>query len=152
MDQPYTLRIPAELKNLAAIRSFTEESAAELHTPPLAIEDLILAVDEAATNVILHGYQKGPGNLEIVIRRDEDHLVVSLRDQAPQFDPTTVPKPDLSIPLDRRPLGGMGIHLIRESVDEVLYRVLPQGGNELTLVKKAFGSTNPQEETNEHHG
>ena len=151
MDQPYTLHISAELKNLAAIRRFTEETAVELQTPSYAIEDLTLAVDEAVTNVIVHGYRRGPGTIEINMRRDRDLLVVSLRDQAPPFDPTSVPKPDINIPLDRRPFGGMGVHLMRESVDEILYRALPQGGNELTLVKKAFGSTHSQEESNEHH-
>jgi serine/threonine-protein kinase RsbW len=151
MDQPYTLHISAELKNLAAIRRFTEEAALKLQTPSFATEDMILAIDEAVTNVILHGYQRGPGTIEIEMRRDRDLLVVSLRDQAPPFDPTTVPKPDVSIPLEYRPLGGMGVHLMRESVDEILYRVLPQGGNELTLLKKAYRSTNSEEGSNEHH-
>jgi serine/threonine-protein kinase RsbW len=151
MDQPYTLHITAELKNLAAIRRFTEKAAGELQTPLHAIEDLTLAVDEAVTNVIVHGYRRGPGTIEINVRRDRDLLVVSLLDQAPVFDPTSVPRPDLDIPLERRPFGGMGVHLMRESVDEILYRALPQGGNELTLVKKAYRSTHSLEESNEHH-
>jgi serine/threonine-protein kinase RsbW len=152
MNQPYTLHLSAELKNLAVIRRFMEEAAMELQAPRMAIEEMTLAVDEAVTNVIIHGYRRGPGTIEIKMYRDGDLLVVSLRDQAPPFDPTTVPKPDLDLPLDRRPLGGMGVYLIRESVDEILHRVLPQVGNELTLIKKVFKSTNSSEESNEHHG
>jgi serine/threonine-protein kinase RsbW len=124
----------------------------ELQTPSLAIEDLTLAIDEAVTNIIIHGYQGVPGIIELEVRRDGERLLVTIRDQAPLFDPTTVPRPDLSIPLDRRPFGGMGVHLMRESLDGIHYRALPGGGNELTLVKNAIRSTRSQEDSNEHHG
>jgi anti-sigma regulatory factor (Ser/Thr protein kinase) len=55
---------------------------------------------------------------------------------APPFDPTRVPDPDLTLPLEERPLGGLGIYLIRQSVDKMVYRAVPEGGNELTLVKR----------------
>jgi serine/threonine-protein kinase RsbW len=152
MDLPFTLCISADLQNLSAIRQFTEAAAVELQTPSLAIEDLILAIDEAVTNIILHAYQGEPGFIEIEVHRDRDLLLVTLRDQAPPFDPTTVPRPDLSLPLDRRPFGGMGVHLMRESLDGILHRALPGGGNELTLIKKASRSTHSQEDSNEHHG
>jgi serine/threonine-protein kinase RsbW len=97
---------------------------------------MLLAVDEAATNIIVHGYRGQPGAIEIDVEKQDSSLAVSLRDQAPPFDPTSVPVPDLSLPLDQRPFGGMGVHLIRQSMDEVIYRVPPQGGNELILVRK----------------
>lgn len=62
--------------------------------------------------------------------------MVCCRDQAPLFDPTNAPEPDMSLPLDLRPLGGLGVFLIRQYMDEMSYRVTPQGGNELTLVKR----------------
>ena len=50
--------------------------------------------------------------------------------------PESVPPPDVTQPLDERPLGGMGIHLMRQLMDEVTHRATPQGGNELTMIKK----------------
>jgi anti-sigma regulatory factor (Ser/Thr protein kinase) len=50
-----------------------------------------------------------------------------------------VPVPDLDLPLDRRQLGGMGVHLARELTDEVRHRELGQRGNELTLIKRIGG-------------
>jgi anti-sigma regulatory factor (Ser/Thr protein kinase) len=59
-----------------------------------------------------------------------------MRNEAPYFDPNQIPEPDMKLPLEQRPLGGMGIHLIRNILNQMIYRALPQGGNELILVKK----------------
>jgi len=136
MDTESSLRIAAELKNLSVIRRFVQETATALGADPDAISDVILAVDEAATNSIVHGYQGQPGIIEIEVRRIGDSLVVCLRDQATSFDPTIVPSPDLTLPLEQRPFGGMGIHLMRQFMDKVTHRVTSQGDNELTMVKK----------------
>ena len=133
-----TLRIAAELHNLAAVRRFVSEEAESLQTGRAAIEDMIQAVDESVTNVIKHGYEGQPGAIEIEVGRVGDDLVVRIRDYAPPFDPTAYPSPDLTLPLERRPFGGLGIHLSRECTDAVIYRVAPDGANELTLLKKAF--------------
>jgi serine/threonine-protein kinase RsbW len=133
-----TLRIAAELCNLAAIRRFVSEAATSLGAGRAAIDDMIQAVDESATNVIVHGYKGRPGAIEIEVTREGDDLVVRIRDDAPPFDPTTHPSPDLTLPLERRRFGGLGIHLSRECTDAVTYRVTPDGANELTFVKKAY--------------
>jgi len=133
-----TLRIAADLHNLAAVRRFVSEEAEGLESGRAAIEDMIQAVDESVTNVIRHGYEGQPGTIDIEVGREGDDLVVRIRDYAPQFDPTTHPSPDLTLPLERRPFGGLGIHLSRECTDAVVYRVAPDGANELTLFKKAF--------------
>jgi anti-sigma regulatory factor (Ser/Thr protein kinase) len=128
----------AKLGNLAAIRCFVEDAAQELLADPHAVEDMIQAVDEAATNIINHGYAGKPGKIEITVQRRDSSLVVHLVDQAPHFDPLQVPPPDLTLSLVQRCPGGLGIYFIRKFMDEVRYTAIPQGGNELTLVKKAF--------------
>jgi serine/threonine-protein kinase RsbW len=133
-----SLLIAAELGNLAAIRRFVLAEAESLKAGRTAIEDMIQAVDESVTNVIKHGYAGQPGTIEIEVAREGDDLMVRIRDHAPQFDPTTYPSPDLTLPLERRRYGGMGIHLTRECTDAVVYRVAPDGANELTLLKEAF--------------
>jgi serine/threonine-protein kinase RsbW len=133
-----TLHITAELRNLATIRRFVSEAATSLGAGRAAIEDVIQAVDESATNVIVHGYEGQLGIIEIEVTREGDDLAVRIRDCAPPFDPTTHPSPDLDLPLERRRFGGLGIHLSRECTDAVIYRVTPDGANELTLLKKAF--------------
>jgi serine/threonine-protein kinase RsbW len=129
------LRIVAELKNLSAIRRFVEDNARAQGAGQECVADLIQAVDEAATNVIMYGYQGAPGPLELEAAREGDQLLIILRDQAPPFDPTTVPPPDLTTPLHERRIGGFGVHLMRALTDSLTYRALPGGGNELVMAK-----------------
>ena len=131
-----TLRVSADLNNLAKTRRFIRETATDLKADPAAIADVILASTEAITNIIVHGYQEQPGMIEIEVAQEADSLIVRLRDQAPPFDPNTVPPPDLTLPLEKRPFGGLGVYLTKLVSDEVTHQVMPQGGNELTLIKK----------------
>jgi serine/threonine-protein kinase RsbW len=132
----------AELPNLAVIRRFVEETAMALQVDRDAIDDMIQAVDESATNIIVHGYRGRTGNIEIEVTREGYMLVVRLRDQAPLFDPTRAPPPDLTLPLERRRVGGVGIHLTRQFTDSMTYHTTSEGGNELTLRKKVKGEGN----------
>ena len=131
------LRVAAELNNLETMRHFVEESARALHVDQDTAFDLAQAVDECATNIVEHGYQGQPGSIEIEIDRAGENLAIVLRDHAPPFDPTGVPPPDLTLPLEEREPGGLGVYLARHMVDEMRHRALPDGGNELTMLKRA---------------
>ena len=85
--------------------------------------------------MIVHGYDGAPGWIEVSATAEGDDLVVRLEDGAPEFDPTTCPEPDLSVPPLARTPGGMGVHLIRAATDTMTYRPRPGGGNILTLVR-----------------
>jgi serine/threonine-protein kinase RsbW len=139
MGKRYSLRIDADLENLARVRRFVEQTAAMEGANPAAVDDLVLAVDEALTNVIAHGYGDQSGQVEVEVERVGDRLTVCLRDRAPAFDPTAHRPPDLTLPLSERAVGGMGIYLMCQSVDDVVHRAIPGEGNELTLVKTCFG-------------
>jgi serine/threonine-protein kinase RsbW len=132
------LQMAAELKELAPMRQFVEAAALALKVNPAAIPQVLLAVNEIVTNVIVHGYRGQGGTIEIEVAQEGQSLVIRVRDQAQLFNPTRVPPPDLSLPLDQRPLGGMGIYLTRYFTDAMSHRVTAEGGNELTLVKKGI--------------
>ncbi len=126
----------AEINRLPEVRRFISESADELGIEPSARYDILLAVTEMVTNIILHGYREQPGTIELLVARDGDEFIIYIRDQAPPFDPTQAPTPDVSLPLEKRPIGGLGIHLTRHFVDEMVYHYDPGKGNELKLVKR----------------
>ncbi len=140
MADEFSLQVAAEVTHLTTIRGFVEKSALTLGGDPAAISHVITAVTEAVSNIIRHGYRSRSGIIEIDVNRDRNTLLVHLRDQAPPFDPTTVPPPDLTVPLEKRPVGGMGVHLMRQLVDKMIYRLTPQGSNELILVKEDFAA------------
>jgi serine/threonine-protein kinase RsbW len=128
-------RYAATLENLGDIREFVNVAAQAYGVDESAIADLCLAVDEAATNVVLHGYGEKPGDLDIEITADHDALVIKLSDRAPHFDPTTRIPHAPEARLEQGEVGGWGLHLIRSVVDEVRHRATSEGGNELTLIK-----------------
>jgi len=126
----------ATLDSLHEVREYLASRARQLGIEPGAIADLQLAVDEAVTNIIVHGYRGASGNILIGLRKEKSSLAICLRDDAPLFDPTKNRRPDLEVsPLEKETPGGYGVELVRRLVDELHYRVVDQC-NELTLVKK----------------
>lgn len=99
--------------------------------------DLKLAVDEACTNVIEHGYGGLGGTVRLSAAENGGSLTVIIEDRGLPFDPASVPPPDLSADWQDRRIGGLGWHFIRSCVDEIRYEPgVDGGGNRLTLVKK----------------
>jgi anti-sigma regulatory factor (Ser/Thr protein kinase) len=129
------MTVDADLVRLAVFRALVREVALSSNAPPACLDDLVQAVDEAATNIVLHGYERRGGVIDVDARLVDDHIVIELSDTAPTFDPTTVPEPDLSVPALRRHPGGMGIHLIRLATDSITHRPRRGGGNILTLTR-----------------
>jgi serine/threonine-protein kinase RsbW len=128
------LKVRADLGQLSRIREFVSESALALGAEPASLDDLRIAVDEAVTNILTHGYG-GPGNVELELIADGSDLVVRLRDQAPPFDPGLAPPVDLRPPGERDSAGGLGVHLMRSLMDEIVHRPV-ETGNELTMTKR----------------
>jgi serine/threonine-protein kinase RsbW len=133
------LRLSADLNTLSVIREFVEGAALHAGLDPIAAGDITLAVDEAVTNIIVHGYQKKSGELEVRVEPLPNGVKIHLLDRAPLFDPCLCPMPDVNRPLEKRKPGGLGVYLIRQVVDEMSYRARSTGGNELVLVKYSNG-------------
>jgi anti-sigma regulatory factor (Ser/Thr protein kinase) len=135
-----TLEIPGEVGRLSMVRAFVRErlAAAGLHST--AIADLVQAVDECVTNVIVHGYEGRDGLVEVELEAGKGEVVARIRDRARAFDPTSVPEPDPNRSLEDRLHGGMGVSLMRASVDGLQYRLLPDGRNEVTMIKRNDGA------------
>lgn len=136
MELARTRYTAAGLDDLAAIRQFVETTATAAFGNCDAVAELIIAFNEAVTNVLVHGYQGQPGVIEIAVEGDDRYLSVHIRDQAPHFDPMSVPAPDVTLPLEKRRYGGMGVHMMRQFADKIHYRAMPSGGNELILEKE----------------
>ena len=130
-----TLTIDADLGRLAEVRRFVRENAPGLGADEATVRDLVQAVDEWVTNVIVHGYRGTHGPIDLELGRSRFEIEVRIRDAAPAFDPEAAPAFDKDLPLERRPAGKMGIHLIRELSDRFERRESADGGNEVTICK-----------------
>lgn len=126
----------AHLESLQEIRDFIDEAARQAGMDSSAQFDLKLAVDEACSNIILHGYEPGkPGPIGVSFESDGRQVVVTITDRARPFDPKNAPVPDLDVDWRERRPGGLGWFLIQQVMDRVEYHSDPEGGNCLTLVK-----------------
>ncbi|MFP5342907.1 MAG: ATP-binding protein [Candidatus Limnocylindria bacterium] len=135
---PWAIRVDADPARVADVRALVRDAvdAADPTADPECQDDLVQAVDEAASNVIRHGYAGRPGWLDVRIERTGDRLVITIEDEAPTFDPTSVPAPVLATPPAARRPGGMGIHLMRAGIDAIAHSPRPGGGNILTLTRR----------------
>lgn len=132
-----SITLPATLEALARIGAFIADAAERAGLDEQAAWQVQLAVDEAATNVIQHAYAPGAhGEITLSWRREGDCFIVTLRDFGRQFDPGSVPPPDLSAPLEERRAGGLGLYLINRLMDEVRFDFNPQSGNVLTMTRR----------------
>ena len=137
MNYNQPLRIKVQKDNFKTIRKYIKRKLVIHQVKNRSDrENIMLAAMEAVTNISIHGYQNQPGVIEIEVIRQKDSIRIYLRDQAPIFNPQIIEAPDFSIPLEERPMGGLGIYLINQLMDQVIHKSLPQGGNELILVKK----------------
>jgi serine/threonine-protein kinase RsbW len=128
-------RFKAELGQLSHIRDHVTETAEALGVEASVLDGLRLAVDEAVTNIIVHGYDGGTGDIAVELSADGDDFVVLLRDEAPVFDPTAASPDEISPDAERTTPGGFGLFLMRQEMDEISHRPLDPG-NELRMVKR----------------
>ena len=82
-----------------------------------------LSLDELLTNTISYGYDDDARHrIDIAIRMDGSAMVVEITDDAKPFDPSEAARPDTDVPIEDRPIGGLGIHFVREMMDGFRYR------------------------------
>ena len=152
-DHQPTITIDAGVDQLAGVRAFVRTQVAAAGGDDELTTDLVQAVDELVCNIVEHGYAGRPGSIDIAFIETPDEIGFRIRDDAPPFDPTSVPEPPLDLPLGQRRLGGMGVHLARALTDEFRHRILPTGGNEVMVRKRRRPSTGPStgDATDGHH-
>jgi len=129
------LSLWADFTHLSSIRSFVEEAGNELAVPERALYELQLAVDEACTNIIEHGYHEQAGPIEVEIEGIDGGVRVVVRDWGQAFDPGAIPRPDINAPLESRAIGGVGLFLMRQVMDQVEFKFDAQQGNTVTMTK-----------------
>jgi serine/threonine-protein kinase RsbW len=116
---------PGTLDSLEAIRKFVGDAAARAGLDSNAVYRLSLAVDEVASNVVMHGYEENgcSGSIEVDSAIEDGMLVVRMFDTSPEYTPAdhAVLPEDLTVPLEDRDPGGLGLFLTGLSVDDFRY-------------------------------
>jgi len=133
----FEMKVKSSTENLGAIREFVEEKALHTGMDKNIVDKIVLAVDEACTNIIKHAYNYDDSTdfvIRVLISKKE--FKVLLIDHGKSFDPSQVADPDMPTYLKQRRVGGLGLHLMRHLMDNVEYHTLAGDGNQLILTKK----------------
>jgi serine/threonine-protein kinase RsbW len=134
MDQQFGMIIGSDVAEIPEVTAWLEEVMRGSGFTEEAILDTQLAVEEAITNVIVHGYKESGGEVVISCYVHSDRMEVEIADTAPRFDPLSIPEPDLDGGIEKRRIGGLGVFLIRQVMDGVSYRY-ENGKNVLLMTK-----------------
>lgn len=125
-----------ELSEVRRLAEFIEEVGDEFSLTPDVVFNLNLVLEEAVVNIINYAYPKEEHeSIYLSARMNDGTIVLVLTDTGKEFDPTLVPEADVTLAADEREIGGLGIFLIRQIMNEVKYERI-EGKNVLTLEKK----------------
>ena len=125
MDKKKSLELTNRLEEIEKLPVLLEEICSQWQLPVSVAASLNLVLEEAVVNVIQYAYPEGEeGTLTIDVewKEQEQLLQFTLSDAGKPFDPTAVPDADTSLSVEERPIGGLGIFLIRQMMDGVEYR------------------------------
>ena len=139
-----TFVVPGTVESLGSIREFVRSKAAEAGLDKKRVYRLQLAVDEIAANIALHGYEEQglAGDIEVQAEVESDRLTITLVDSAIPYDPYSRVMPsDLDAPLHERAIGGLGVFLAINNVDEFLYRFNGGQNHNIFVVQREPAST-----------
>lgn len=130
-----SLTLPNDVCTIPQLNEFIDSFCEEAGIGMEKTMSLNLALEEAVVNVMDYAYPKGtPGSVSVDVRTDADGIVFVITDNGIPFDPTAMKDADTTLPLEERSIGGLGIFLTRQIMDDISYE-RSNGRNILTLKK-----------------
>ena len=136
MSAKLRLTVETKLDEMERLASAVEDFGRDDDWPADLTYQVNLALEELWLNVVNHGHDSGLHEVEIELTSEAEALTIEITDDGKPFDPLQdAPKPSVNAPLDDRPIGGLGVYLVRTLMDEMEYK-REDGKNRLTLVKR----------------
>ena len=131
-----SLTLENDINNIPLLNDFVSEVAEEIGFDDEATMELNLAIEEAVVNVMKYAYPLGTkGDMNITAECNDIRMKFTITDSGMPFDPTTKEDADTTLSAEDRPIGGLGIYLVRQLMDSMNYERI-NGKNVLTLRKK----------------
>ncbi|MEW5735665.1 MAG: ATP-binding protein [Thermodesulfobacteriota bacterium] len=127
---------PNDLSQLAGLTELVSEAADIMDVHQRCLFELTLAVEEIFTNIVKYAFDdKAPHTIRVSMEKvGERVLVTRFEDDGKPFDPTRAAEPDLNLPVELRPVGKLGIFLVKKIMDSMTYERV-EGKNVITLTK-----------------
>jgi serine/threonine-protein kinase RsbW len=131
--------VAADAAQLPILNRFLQEFWSEASLPPAQALNFELALEEIFMNIVMHGSQPGATvRVEVSLALVANGLTMTVEDDGQRFDPLALPPPDLTAPLAERPVGGLGVFLVRRVMDTVSYQ-RAGARNRLSMTKSLAG-------------
>ena len=129
-----SITLPNDIATITQLSEFVETVCEEKGLDMALTMNLNLALEEAVVNVMSYAYPDSQGDVKVDIMIDDQKVVSILTDSGIPFDPTQKGDVDTTLPAEERPIGGLGIHLVKQIMDKVSYQYV-DNQNILTLEK-----------------
>ena len=132
------ITVPAVIENIEPVTDLINEKLAAIGCPVREQTQIDVAVDEILSNIARYAYEGEAGEMSVRVKPTDSPRGVELTftDSGVPFDPLRKPDPDVTLPAEQRGIGGLGIFLVRKTMDEVLYRY--EEGRNILVVRKYF--------------
>ncbi|MCE5321320.1 MAG: ATP-binding protein [Bacteroidales bacterium] len=129
------LLVNNKIDELTRVARFLEELGEKWNLPDPLVFNLNLVMEEALANTILYGFSDDRNHtIEIQCSKSKSLISITIKDDGIEYDPTQKKDPDMSLPAGERPIGGLGIFLIKKIMDSVHYKRIDNINN-LILTK-----------------
>ena len=115
------LKLPADINKLDQVLAFIEEHLEEHETSMKAITQISIAVEEIYVNIAHYAYGESEGDATIQVSFEDRVVSITFIDTGMPYDPLAKPDPDITLSVEERQIGGLGIYMVKQSMDEVIY-------------------------------
>ena len=130
------LTINATLENIPEVTAFVDEQLEALDCPMKAQMQIDIAIDELFSNIARYAYNPdvGPATVRVEVQENPMAVVITFIDKGVPYDPLSGKDPDITLSAEERDIGGLGIYMVKKSMDSVEYKYV-DGQNMLTIRK-----------------
>ena len=130
------LNIAATVENIAVVTDFVNEQLETLDCPMKAQMQIAIAIDELFGNIAHYAYAPGVGDATVRVEAIEDPraVVITFIDKGVPYDPLAKEDPDITLSAEERGIGGLGIFMVKKSMDEITYEY--KDGQNILAIKK----------------
>ena len=132
------LTIAATVENIEVVTDFVNQQLEELDCPMKAQMQIDIAIDELFSNIAHYSYNPEVGQATVRVEVVEDPLAVTITfiDNGVPYDPLAKEEPDLTLSAEERQIGGLGIYMVKKSMDEITYEY--KDGQNILSIKKCI--------------
>ncbi len=133
------LIVEAKLENIPRVTDFVNDSLEALGCPMKVCMQIDIAIDEIMSNIVRYAYGENIGKAEIKVEVTEQpqSVVITFIDSGVPYDPLKAADPDITLSAEERQIGGLGVYMVKKSMDEVEYKY--KDGQNILMITKSFG-------------